>query len=74
MQLGHDQINDLILRTLVRKLVEKNLLTHHDVQAILTEAAHGLNVLGSPMTDEAVSVTVESDLMPAFLGAGPPEP
>ncbi len=74
MQLGRDQINDLILRSLVRKLVEKNLLSEDDLRALLTEAAHGLDVLGDALTDNAVKVMVDSDLMPAFFGSGAPKP
>lgn len=69
MQLGQDQITNLILRSLVRKLIQKGVLSDDEVRSILTEAAHGLDVIGSDLTDHAVKNIVETDLIPAFIDA-----
>jgi hypothetical protein len=68
--LGHGEINTLILQELVRKLVEKNLLSPDDVRALLFEAATRLNLVGGEQTPKAAHIIVEEDLAPAFLGGG----
>ena len=69
--LGHGEIDVLILRALVRKLVAKGVLSPDDVQSLLFEAAKGLDLVGSELTAEAARIIVQEDLAPAFLGAGP---
>lgn len=61
-------IEHLILRGLVRKLIAKNLISIEDVRAILFEAAVHQDVVGGRQTPEAARITVEEDLLPAFLG------
>ena len=51
--LGHGEIDVLILRALVRKLVAKGVLSPDDVQSLLFEAAKGLDLVGSELTAEA---------------------
>jgi len=65
--LGHGEIDVLILRALVRKLVAKGVLSPDDVQSLLFEAAKGLDLVGSELTAEAARIIVQEDLAPAFL-------
>ena len=66
---GHGELDALILRALVRKLVEKGLLSPDDVRALLFNAARGLDLVGGEQTPEAARVIMEEDLAPAFLGS-----
>jgi hypothetical protein len=66
--LAHGETDGLILQALVRKLVEKSVLSPDDVRALLFDAATRLNLVGSDLTPEAAHVLVEEDLAPAFLG------
>lgn len=68
--LGQGRIDVLVLQALVRKLVEKGVLSREDVEALLFDAATRLDVLGSPQTPQSARSMVESDLAPAFLGDG----
>ena len=65
--LGHGEIDVLILRALVHKLVAKGVLSPDDVQSLLFEAAKGLDLVGSELTAEAARIIVQEDLAPAFL-------
>jgi hypothetical protein len=65
--LGHGEIDTLILQSLVRKLVEKGVLSPDDVRALLFEAATRLDLVGSEQTPQAAHIMVEEDLLPAFL-------
>lgn len=65
---GRIEIDMLVLRALVRKLVEKGVLSADDVKALLFEAAKQMNEVGSEQTDQAARSMVAQDLMPAFLG------
>jgi hypothetical protein len=67
--LGHGEIEPLVLRALVRKLVVKGLLSPDDVRALLLDAAEGLDLAGSNLTPEAARSIVEEDLAPAFVGS-----
>lgn len=67
--LGHGEIDTLILQALVRKLVERDVLSPEDVRALLFDAATRLNIDGSEQTPEAAHNIVEEDLAPAFLGS-----
>jgi hypothetical protein len=67
--LGHDEIDTLILRALVRKLVAKGVLSPDDVRALLFDAATRLDLVGSEQTPQAAHIMVEEDLLPAFLGS-----
>jgi hypothetical protein len=67
--LAHGQIDVLILRALVRKLVKKGVLSLDDVGTMLREAAKNLDLVGSELTPEAAQIVVQEDLAPAFLGA-----
>ena len=64
----HGEIDALILRALVRKLIAKGVLSPDDVRALLFEAATRLDVVGSDLTAQAARTVVEEDLAPAFLG------
>lgn len=65
---GHGEIDTLILRALVRKLVAKNVLSQGDVRDLLFDAATRLDVVGSEQTPQAARTIVEGDLAPVFLG------
>ena len=67
--LAHGQIDVLILRALVRKLVKKGVLSLDDVGTMLLEAAKNLDLVGSELTPEAAQILVQEDLAPAFLRA-----
>ena len=67
-QLAHGEIDVLILQALVRKLVEKSVLSPDDVRALLFDAATRLDLVGSDLTPQAANLLVEEDLAPAFLG------
>jgi hypothetical protein len=66
---GRGEIEALVLRALVRKLVAKGVLSPDDVRALLFDAARGLDTLGGELTPEAADSIVEEDLAPAFLGS-----
>lgn len=74
MRLGHDQNTDLILRMLVRRLVEKGVLSPDEVRTMLIEATRGEDLVGDQLTTEAATAIVDGDLIPAFLGDGAPKP
>jgi hypothetical protein len=67
--LERGEIDVLILRALVRKLVAKGVLSPGDVRALLFDAATRLDLVGSDLTPEAAHIIVEEDLAPAFLGS-----
>jgi hypothetical protein len=67
LSIGHGEIDALILRALVRKLVAKGLLSPDDVRAMLFDAARDLDLVGSKLTPEAARILVEEDLAPEFL-------
>lgn len=67
--LGRGEIGDLILQALVRKLMEKGVLSEDDVRAMLFDAAQRVDVLGDPQTPQAAVEMVASDLAPAFFGS-----
>jgi hypothetical protein len=66
--LAHGEIDVLILQALVRKLIEKGVLSPDDVKALLFEAATRLDLVGSDQTPQAAHIIVREDLAPAFLG------
>jgi len=66
--LAHGELDVLILQALVRKLIEKGLLSPDDVKALLFEAATRLDLVGSEQTRQAAHIIVQEDLAPAFLG------
>ncbi len=66
--LGHRDIQTLILRALVRKLMEKGLLSETDVRVLLLEAAKGLDIVGGNLTPQAARDIAEDDLVRQFLG------
>lgn len=65
--LGHRNIEPLILRALVRKLVEKKLLSEEDVRTLLFDAARGLDIVGGRLTPQATRDIVNEDLIRPFL-------
>ena len=67
--LGHGEVDVLILQALVRKLIEKGVLSPEDVTALLFEAATRLDLVGSNLTPRTAHTIVEEDLAPAFLGS-----
>ena len=69
-RLGHGEIEGLVLQALVRKLLEKGVLSPDDVRALLFDAARRLDLVGGgELTKKAVHSIVEEDLAPAFLGS-----
>lgn len=58
----------LVLRALVRKLVERRVLSPEDVRSLLEDAAGAFDVVGGELTPEAARNLVEEDLAPLFLG------
>ena len=67
--LAHGELDVLILQALVRKLIEKGVLSPDDVKALLFEAATRLDLVGSEQTPQAAQIMVQEDLAPAFLGS-----
>jgi hypothetical protein len=67
--LGHKDIEALILRALVRKLIAKQVLSVDDVRALLLDAVEDLDDFGGRLRPEAAHRMVEEDLAPAFLGS-----
>ena len=65
--LAHGEVDVLILQALVRKLIEKGVLSPDDVRASLFEATR-LDLVGSKLTPRTAHTIVEEDLAPAFLG------
>ena len=66
---AHGEIDVLILQALVRKLIEKGVLSPDDVKALLFEAATRVDLVGSEQTPQAAHIMVMEDLAPAFLGS-----
>lgn len=64
---GRGNIEALVLRALVRKLVARGVLTQDDVRSLLFDAAKQMNEVGSEQTDQAAWSMVNEDLAPAFL-------
>ena len=67
--LAHGELDALILQALVRKLIEKGVLSLDDVKALLFEAVTRLDLVGSEQTPQAAHIIVQEDLVPAFLGS-----
>jgi len=65
--LAHGEVDVLILQALVRKLIEKGVLSPDDVKALLFEAVTHLDLVGSDLTPQAAQIIVQEDLLPAFL-------
>jgi hypothetical protein len=65
--LAHGEVDVLILQALVRKLIEKGVLSPDDVKALLFEAATRLDLDGSNLIPRTAHAIVEEDLAPAFL-------
>lgn len=68
LPLGHRDIEPLILRALVRKLVDKGLISKEDVRALLLDAAKGLDIEGGDLTPQAAGDIVTEDLIRPSLG------
>ena len=66
--LARGEIDTLILQALVRKLIERGVLSSDDVRALLLDAATRLDLVGSEQTSQAAQTIVDEDLAPAFLG------
>jgi hypothetical protein len=71
---AHSQLDALVLRALVGKLVAKGVLSPDDVRALLFDAARDLDLVGSELTPEVARTIVEEDLVPAFLGKAGDQP
>jgi hypothetical protein len=67
--LAHGEVDVLILQALVRKLIEKGVLSPDDVKTLLFEAVTRLDLVGSELTPQAAQIIVQEDLLPAFLGS-----
>jgi hypothetical protein len=74
LPLGRRDIDPLVLRALVRKLVDKGLLSEDDVRTLLFEAARGLAIVGGTLSPQATRDIVNEDLIRPFLGNQRPEP
>ncbi len=68
LPLGHRDIEPLILRALVRKLVDKGVISKEDVRALLLDAAKGLDIEGGDLTPQAAGDIATEDLVRPFLG------
>jgi hypothetical protein len=67
--LGNTALDALILRALVRKLLQKGVLSADDVRALLLEATEHLDtVVGNNLTVEEARSMVKGDLA-SFLGS-----
>jgi hypothetical protein len=64
---GPGAMEGLVLRALVRMLVDKGVLSPDDVRALLVEAASGLDVIGGELTPEAARSIAAEDWAPLFL-------
>jgi len=67
--LAHGEVDVLILQALVRKLIEKGVLSPDDVKTLLFEAVTRLDLVGNELTPQAAQIIVQEDLLPAFLGS-----
>jgi len=67
--LAHGEVDVLILQALVRKLIEKGVLSPDDVKALLFEAVTHLDLVGSDLTPQAAQIIIQEDLLPGFLGS-----
>jgi len=67
--LAHGEVDVLILQTLVRKLIEKSVLSPDDAKALLFEAVTQLDLVGRDLTPQTAQIIVQVDLLPAFLGS-----
>ncbi|PXV59044.1 hypothetical protein SAMN04487785_11738 [Dyella jiangningensis] len=66
--LGNTTLEAQILRALVRKLVEKGVLSSGDVRSLLLEATEHLDtVVGNNLTVEEAQSMIKGDLA-SFLG------
>lgn len=62
---------NLILVALVRKLIDRNVLSDEDVRDLLRDAASGLgDIADDELTPQAAQAFAEENLIPAFLGPG----
>ena len=61
------EMQALILRALVRKLVAKDVLSSEDVQALLSDAVKGLDIVvhGKVVPDAANEIIIKGDQVPA---------
>lgn len=67
--LGNTALDALILRAVVRKLVQRGVLSPDDVRALLLEATEHLEtVVGNNLTVEEAQSMVKGDLA-SFLGS-----
>lgn len=65
---GRGEMDSLIMQALIRKLIEKNVLSSGDVRDLLFDAATRLDIVGSEQTPQAARIMVEENLVPVFLG------
>lgn len=73
-QQGRGNLESLVLRALVRKLVGTGLLSEDDGRALLFDAAKRMNEVCSEQTDQVARSMVKEDLSPTFLGPWSPSP
>ncbi|MDR3447522.1 MULTISPECIES: hypothetical protein [Dyella] len=67
--LGNTALDALILRAVVRKLLQKGVLSADDVRALLLEATEHLDtVVGNNLTVEEARSMIKGDLA-SFIGA-----
>lgn len=69
LDLEDHELEPLILRALVRRLVEMKILSTNDVEAILTDAASHVDIYGGHLTKEATGEIVKSELLASFLNS-----
>lgn len=66
---GPSDMDSLVLRALVRKLMTKGLLSEDDVRTLLLDAAKDVDVGGGPLTIQAARDIVAEELAPQYLGS-----
>ena len=67
LDLEDHELEPLILRALVRRLVELKILSKGDIEAILTDAASRVDIYGGHLTKQATGEIVKSELLASFL-------
>ena len=67
LDLEDHELEPLILRALVRRLVELKILSKSDIETILTDAASRVDIYGGHLTKQATGEIVKSELLASFL-------
>ena len=70
LDLEDHELEPLILRALVRRLVERKILSKSDVEALLVDAASRVDIYGGHLTKGATDEIVKSELLASFFDPG----